>query len=113
MAQIIFSLAELRNRTPFRLGVGPSFQGSLPLPVQKLIISGVTKDSTGVALASCNVSLYRTSDGAFMESVVSDGSGNYSFSTVGLAQNYYVLAYKAGSPDVAGTTSNALVGVAA
>ncbi len=76
----------------------------------QLVISGVTKDSTGAALAGVTVKLYRTSDDALMATTTSDGSGNYSFANVGLGEAYYVTAYKAGSPDVAGTTVNTLVG---
>lgn len=111
MQTIIFPIAELRNKTPLRLGVGPSFQGSLPLPVVRLIISGVTKDSSGAVLPNCNVTLYRTSDDQVMGKGVSDANGNYSFSSGSLSEQYYVVAYKAGSPDVSGTTINTLVAV--
>lgn len=84
--------------------------GRIPLPTMRLFISGTTKDSSSVALPSCSVKLFRTSDDLLMETVTSDGSGNYSFSSVGLGETYYVVAYKAGSPDVAGTTVNSLVG---
>lgn len=103
MQPIVFAITALRNRTPLRL------QGALPLPATKYSISGVTKDSTGAVIAGCNVSLFRTIDNLFMEMVTSDASGNFSFFTVGLAEQYYVVAYKAGSPDVAGTTANTLV----
>jgi hypothetical protein len=91
-------------------GYGPPLQGCLPLPATKLLIFGVTKDSAGAVLASCTVSLYRTLDDMLFEKVISDGSGNYAFSAIGLSEQYYVVAYKAGSPDVAGTTVNTLVG---
>lgn len=86
-------------------------RGFLPLPPQRLIISGITKDSTGAVLGSCSVALYRTSDDCLMERRTSDAStGAYSFSAVGLSETYYVVAYKAGVPDVAGTTVNTLIG---
>jgi hypothetical protein len=84
--------------------------GPRPLPATRLSISGITKDSTGTPLGNCAVALYRTVDDLFLERVTSDGSGNYSFSSVGLGEAYYVVAYKAGAPDVAGTTVNTLVG---
>lgn len=111
MPVILFCLTEMRNRTPqLRLGVGPSFQGRLPVPVTTWRINGVAKDSTGAPLSGATLSLYRTLDDGLVERVLSDANGLYSFSTIGLAQNYYIVAYKAGSPDVAGTTVNTLVG---
>lgn len=83
----------------------------VPQPSTKLFISGITKDSTGAVLANCTVTLYRTVDNVVFESVVSGASGNYSFSAIGLSETYYVVAYKAGSPDVSGTTVNTLVGI--
>lgn len=74
-------------------------------------ISGVTRDSSGAALGSCVVKLYRTATDVLVDSTVSDGSGNYSFPNVTPGDTYYVVAYLAGSPDVEGTTNNTLVGV--
>ena len=112
MQPIVFPLAEVRTPRGKQLGVGPSFEGVLPLPTQPaLYISGVTKDSTGAPLANCVVTLYRTANDVCVEEITSDGSGNYAFSPVGLGQLYYIVAYKAGSPDVAGTTRNDLVGI--
>lgn len=80
-------------------------------PPQQLYISGVTKDSAGAVLGSCVVELYRTLDDMPLEKVTSDAAtGVYRFSAVGAGQSYYVVAYKQGSPDVAGTTVNTLVG---
>jgi hypothetical protein len=78
----------------------------------RLSISGITKDSTGAVLGSCVVALFRTVANVFVESTTSDPvTGAYAFSTVGSGQAYYVVAYKPGSPDVAGTTVNTLAGV--
>lgn len=85
--------------------------GMLPLPAPVYTISGITRDSTGAPLANCVVQLLRTIDDVMIEKVVSNASGFYSFSTVGLAEQYYVSAYKAGAPDVAGSTVNTLTGV--
>lgn len=73
-------------------------------------ITGVTKDSTGASLGSCVVQLFRTSNDQLIEESTSDGSGNYSFAPTDYGP-FYVVAYKAGAPDVAGTTVNTLVGV--
>ena len=72
-------------------------------------ISGITKDSTGSALGSCMVQLFRTPSDQFVGEMLSDASGNYSFDNPGSGP-FYIVAYKAGAPDVAGTTVNTLVG---
>jgi hypothetical protein len=83
--------------------------GRHPLPAYKLFISGVTKDSAGAVLASCTVKLYRTVDDQLVQTTTSDGVGVYSFEAVG-ARAHYVVAYKAGAIDAAGTTVNTLMG---
>ena len=75
----------------------------------RIRIYGVTKDSAGAVLGNCVVDLFRTATDVLVESTVSDGSGNYSFLTATPAAQHYVVAYKAGAPDVAGTTVNTLV----
>lgn len=79
-------------------------------PPPNLKISGVTRDSSGVALAACTVDLFRTIDNQFILQTISDGSGNYVFDGVQQGFTYYVVAYLAGAPDTAGTTLNTLVG---
>jgi hypothetical protein len=74
------------------------------------IVTGVTKDAAGAALGGCTVRTYVAATNAPFSTVVSDGSGNYS-ATVPLSENCYLVAYKAGSPDVAGTTVNYIQGV--
>jgi hypothetical protein len=82
-------------------------------------IAGVTKDSTGAALAGATVKAYRTAadvnNGLLADlqegpAAVSDAAGNYEV-FVPNADAHYLDAYKAGAPDVAGTTTNTLVGV--
>ena len=83
----------------------------LPKPTTVLRITGVTKDSTGSALGSCVVHLFRTIDDAIMEVQTSNAStGAFSMSCIGGAELYYLVAYKPGGTDVAGTTINTLVG---
>lgn len=72
-------------------------------------ITGRTRDSTGAALASCSLVLFRTADNSVAAIGVSDASGNYVLGASS-AIPHYVEAYKAGAPDVAGTTVNTLVG---
>jgi hypothetical protein len=103
---ILFKLQGLHSRRGN--GIAP-LVGFQTLPVVLLRIYGVTRDSGGTALASCTVNLFRTSDNAFIDRVVSGADGAYEFRSGSLTTNYYVVAYKAGSPDVSGTTVNTLV----
>lgn len=94
-----------------RRGRGPSMLGNLPVPGQpRLTISGFTLTGAGAALGTCVVQLFRTATDALVEESTSDGSGVFSFNPVGLGQLYYVVAYKAGTPDRAGTTKNIIAG---
>lgn len=70
---------------------------------------GVTRNASGTALGNCVVVVYRTADDSVAARGVSDASGNYRLSASPSIQ-HYVVAYLAGSPDVAGTTANTLVG---
>lgn len=80
----------------------PEFKGSFS-------ISGVTRDSAGSVLNNCAVDLFLTAEDTLVASTTSDGSGNFSFTVSGNSQNYFLRAYKAGSPDVAGTSVNTLI----
>jgi hypothetical protein len=112
MPPILFKLGEVnRNlRSDQRRGVPPSIFGFQPLIPSYLRIFGVTKDSGGVALGGCSVKLYQTVGDVYIDSTLSDGAGNYEFRTASLSTAYYVVAYKAGAPDLAGTTVNTIVG---
>lgn len=73
-------------------------------------IKGLCVDSTGAVAASALVAAYRTSDNAFAGSVTAHANdGSYAVPTQFVGVNHYVVAYKAGSPDIAGTTVNTLV----
>jgi hypothetical protein len=68
-------------------------------------IIGVSRDATGVALGTCVVKVFRTADDTLVASTISDGSGNWT--AYPNAQGpYYFVEYKAGSPDVFGTSPN-------
>lgn len=87
-----------------------AFPRVVPAP-KTFSITGTTRDSAGVALGNCVVHLFRTSDDLEMDQVNSDSAGLYTFSSnISPTLPYYAVAYKAGSPDVAGTTRNDLVG---
>ena len=80
-------------------------------PVASVVkVSGITKDATGAALGSCVVDLYRTTNDVFVKRTTSDATGAYAFDVAGTDGPFYVVAYKAGAPDVAGTSVNTLVG---
>jgi hypothetical protein len=73
------------------------------------LVSGVTRNAAGVATGGCTVKLFNAATDLLTQTATSDASGNYSFA-VDKTQVWYVVAYLAGSPDVAGTTVNTLVG---
>ena len=110
---IIFTIqgVHLNISSALQKGVAPNLCGGRLLPTLKPQICGVTKDSVGTPLGSCVVQLFRTSNDSFLHEMTSDVVGNYCI-TVPLSDypQCYIVAYKAGSPDVAGTTLNTLVG---
>lgn len=108
---IVFNLVGTTcNKVINNQGVPAILPGITPLPATRLIISGLTRDGvTQVAIPGCTVSLFRTLDNFCFETVISDGSGAYSFSAIGLSETYYVTAYTAAG-DLAGITLNTLVG---
>lgn len=72
-------------------------------------IKGITKNSSGTPISGVIVQAFRTSDDAYMGAVESREDGSYDCPTcspAGIA--HYLVAYKAGSPDTAGTTVNTL-----
>jgi hypothetical protein len=74
-------------------------------------ISGQTLDQNGNILANCMCHLFNSAtDTLNQPQQLSDGGGNFLFN-VGGSTAFYIVSYKAGSPDVAGTTVNTLVGV--
>jgi hypothetical protein len=68
----------------------------------------VTQDSASAAIAGCTVELFQTGGDIPTMQTISDASGNYRFDNPGSGP-FYIVAYKAGSPDVAGTTVNRLI----
>ena len=77
------------------------------------MLSGVTKDSAGAVLGSCVVTMYYTSNDLPISDQVSDPTtGAFTFLIGPNAGPFYFVAYKPGSPDIAGTTLNTLMPVA-
>lgn len=113
MPPVLFKLSESHpgRRSTARTGGAPPFLRHLATASapQSFAIAGVTKDSAGAILGGCVVQLFRTVGDAFVTEVVSDPTtGAYSI-PAGPGESYYIVAYKAGAPDVAGTTVNTLV----
>ena len=74
---------------------------------------GVTRDSNGAILVSCRVELFQTGGDIPTATTTSDSvTGAFTFSNPGSGP-FYIVAYKTGSPDVAGTTINTLTTTAA
>ena len=74
------------------------------------IITGVTRDGNGNALANCTVTIFETgriatNSNPVITSIISDGSGNYSI-PVPRNTSYQIMAYLSGSPDKVGMTIN-------
>lgn len=72
-------------------------------------INGICKDSTSTIVANATVQAFRTSDDLYVGQDVSreDGTYNCGVATVAGVQ-HYLVAYKAGSPDITGATVNTL-----
>lgn len=85
----------------------------VPAPAQKYSIAGITKDVNSAALPGCVVHLFQTANDIIQDATTSGADGSYAFTgaAVSPALDQYAVAYKPGSPDVAGTTVNTLRGV--
>lgn len=73
---------------------------------QKKII-GTTRDSTSAVLGNCIVQGFVTASEVFVGQVTSDSAGYFELPTP-LPGAHYLVCYKTGSPDVAGTSVNTL-----
>lgn len=74
-------------------------------------IIGTTLNSVGSPLASCLVQGFLTVGDIFVGETTSDAGGYYELPTQYVGQAHYLVAYRAGSPDVAGTTVNTIIPV--
>lgn len=66
-------------------------------------------DGSGTPLPGAIVSLFRTVDNSFAGLAVTDANGNFRLAASQFIQ-HYLVAYLTGSPDLAGTSVNTLVG---
>lgn len=82
-----------------------------PSPVSgassRLALTGYTRDAYGSPIGGCTVKIFRTIDDSLQSSVVSDSNGWYSITTP-YADGHYLVVYRAGPPDICGTTVNTL-----
>lgn len=75
---------------------------------QHKVITGTTRDSASTALPNCVVAAYLTTTDVLQGEATSDNGGTFSVPTRETGA-HYLVAYKAGSPDVMGTTVNTLI----
>jgi hypothetical protein len=73
-------------------------------------IAGVTRDVYGSALGGVLVKLFLLSTDVKVDQIVSDPLGNFLVSTPFYPDDHYLVEYKAGSPDVFGSSVNTLIG---
>ena len=74
-----------------------------------LKIRGTTQDSSGNPLGSCQVQVFRTSDDLFVSECTSDAGGYFEAPSQYPGVAHYITCYKAGSPDVTGSSINTLI----
>lgn len=75
-------------------------------------ITGVTRNSAGTPIGSCNVFVFRTANDTLVAQGVSDSvTGIYLLPVPSYTDNLFVVAYRADAPDIFGTTVNWLTGV--
>lgn len=88
--------------------LGLSDQASFPYQ-----ITGVTRDSSGAALGSVTLWIFRVSDKCYFGEKTSGGNGSYTFEAPNTTTEFFIVAFKSGAPDKVGTTYRDLKGEAA
>ena len=73
-------------------------------------IMGVCKDSNGATVSGAVVQGFLTATDTFVRETTCGSLGEYELGTEYPSTNHYLVAYRAGSPDIAGTTVNTLQG---
>lgn len=83
----------------------------LPMQATRFTISGTTRDSAQAPLGNCIVDMFLSATDLKLDSTTSDANGLFTFFGAGQPPTaYYLVAYKAGAPDVAGTSLQTLTG---
>lgn len=70
-------------------------------------ITGITIDILGARLPGCTVKAFNSLTNVFVAQTISDGSGNYAMD-LPKGNTYFLVAYKPGAPDLAGTSVNTI-----
>ena len=73
-------------------------------------IMGRCKDVAGNGVSGATVQGFRTVNDQFVRETVAGSDGSYELATEYPGEGHYLVAYRAGSPDIAGTTVNTLQG---
>lgn len=72
-------------------------------------LKGTCKDSVDAVVANATLEAFRTVDNVMVGQATSFADGTYIISTDNpVSAQHYIVAYKAGSPDISGTTVNTL-----
>jgi hypothetical protein len=104
-AALVFGLDESSDSPgdwePFHYGFGGSQS-------TKFIV-GECRDSLGAVVSGAVVQGFLTATDGFVAETTSDANGRYELGTPNPGAQHYIVAYRAGSPDIAGTTVNTLV----
>jgi hypothetical protein len=66
-------------------------------------------DSGATPVPNAVVQCFLAADDSFQRETTANADGYYEAGTDKVGQGHYLVAYKAGSPDIAGTTVNTLV----
>jgi len=72
-------------------------------------IMGQCKDGSDVGVSGATVQGFLTATDAYVGETTADSLGNYELGTPYPGAQHYLVAYRAGSPDIAGTTVNTLI----
>lgn len=89
---------------------GPNFNSQNQKFKQRWVLSGTTKDSSGSVLGNVYLQIRYSEGDVLQGETTSDASGAYSMAVCCNSSKFYIIAYKTGSPDVAGMTVKTLVG---
>lgn len=91
-------------------GFHPNRRGfARPTTTARFTLSGVVKDEDGAVVVGASVHLYESATDVLVAVTTSVAGGVYAFDYGNNAGFFYARAYRAGSPDLFGTTLETLV----
>ena len=86
---------------PFsRVGFGTAF---------RKVIMGRAVNAVGVGVSGAVIDAFLTADDTKVSTTTADANGYYEIGTPNPGVAHYIVAYRAGSPDIAGTSVNTLI----